>query len=166
RQLFEYVVTACDLNQLGYPTDAADQWIVPFLEVDPRSQRARHFGGDVHETPLIALRERLRLFRRTEERTERANHRQDAGNVPLVEGMHSNAGADKIGSDRRLEIGKGKNEVGLKRKNLGDVCRRESRDTWFLAPHLRWTARIAGYADNAMLSAKRDTVSDASSPKP
>src|SRR6202011_5821939 len=100
----------------------ADQWIVPFFEVDPRSQRARHSCGDVHETPLTALGKRLRLFCRTNERAERANHCQDAGNVPLVECMHSNAGSDEVGSDRRLKIGKGENEVRLKCENFWDVC--------------------------------------------
>ena len=58
--------------------------------------------------------------------------------------MHGDARSNQIGSDRRLKVGKSKNKVRLKRKNLRDVCRGERRDTRLLAPHLRRTHGIAG----------------------
>src|ERR1700730_10323393 len=42
RQAGKHVLSACDLDQLGYPADAADQRIVPFLEIDPWSWMVRH----------------------------------------------------------------------------------------------------------------------------
>jgi hypothetical protein len=78
----------------------------------------RHPRGYIGEPPLVALCERFRLLCRADEGAEHADHGQDAGNVSLIEGKHSNAGADEIGSDLRLEIGKGEDEVRLERENL------------------------------------------------
>jgi hypothetical protein len=55
------------------------------------------------------------------QRADRADHRKNAGNIALIEGMHGNAGAYQLGGDRRLEVGEGKHEVGFEGENLGDV---------------------------------------------
>src|SRR3989344_7443178 len=39
RKFREAIHAAGNLNQFLYPTDAADEWIVPFLEIDPRLAR-------------------------------------------------------------------------------------------------------------------------------
>src|SRR5687767_1186715 len=36
RALREHILAAGDFDQLAHPADAADHWLVPFLEVDPR----------------------------------------------------------------------------------------------------------------------------------
>jgi hypothetical protein len=62
-----------------------------------------------------------------------------------------NACAYKLCRDRRLEIGKGENEVRLERKDLRNVGRSEGRNARFLTPNLRRPHRIPGYPDDAVL---------------
>jgi len=45
----------------------------------------------------------------------------DAGDIALIERMDGNAGADQLCRDRRLEIGKGEDEVRLERKDLRNI---------------------------------------------
>ena len=104
---------------------------------------------------------RLRFLCRANESAEGTDHSQDAGNIALVKGMHGDARSNQIGSDRRLKVGKSKNKVRLKRKNLRDVCRGERRDTRLLAPHLRRTHGIAGDADDTILFAEKVESKDA-----
>jgi hypothetical protein len=106
RQISKYVLAARDLNQLGHPADTTDRWLVPFLELDPWPQMVRRPRGYVGEASCIAPRKRLRLLAHADESAERADHSQDAGNIALVEGMHSNAGSNEIGNDRRLKVRK------------------------------------------------------------
>jgi Family of unknown function (DUF5681) len=60
----------------------------------------RHRRGYFGEASFMMLRKCLCLFAHADESTERADHSQDAGNIALVEGMHSNAGSNEIGSER------------------------------------------------------------------
>ena len=98
-QLRKHVLAAGDLDQLGHPADAADQRIVPFLEIDPWLRRGPRRCRDRCEALLIAARELLGPLGRADQRAERADHRQDAGDVALVEGMDGDAGADELGGD-------------------------------------------------------------------
>ena len=69
-------------------------------------------------------RERVRLLGRADQRAERADHRQDAGDVALVEGMHRDVAADQFGDDVGLQVGERQDEVGLEREDLVDSRRR------------------------------------------
>ena len=48
---------------------------------------------------------------------------------------------DQLGGDRRLEIGKGEDQIRIEREDLRDVRRREGRDTGLFAPHPRRAGR-------------------------
>ena len=94
-------------------------------------------------------------LRRTDQRAQRADHRQDAGDVALVEDMDGDAGADQIGDDVSLQIREGENEVRLERQDFRNVGRDERRYPRLLAPDPRRPHRIAGDADNPVLLAKQ-----------
>ena len=65
--------------------------------------------------------------------------------------MDGNAGADQLCRDRRLEIGKGEDEVRLERKDFRNIGRGEGRNARLLAPDLRRPHRITGHPDDAVL---------------
>ena len=50
--------------------------------------------------------ERVRLFRAADQRAERADHVENAGDVALVEGVHGDIGVHQVGDDVGLQIGK------------------------------------------------------------
>ena len=128
-----------------------DQRIVPFLEIDlwlrlrPRRRR------NVCQSRFKARCELIGTLRRTDDGTERADHRQNAGDVALIEDVDRNAGAHQIGDDAGLQVGEGEHEVGLERKDLWNVRRDEGGDPRLLAPDLRRPHGIAGDADDAVL---------------
>jgi DNA-binding Lrp family transcriptional regulator len=78
-------------------------------------------------------------------------HRENAGDVALIECMDGNAGADELSCNLRLEIGKSENEVGLEREDLGNIGRSEGRNAWLLSSDLVRPHRITGYPHDAVL---------------
>ncbi len=86
-----------------------------------------------------------------DDRTERADHVEYAGDVALVECMHGDIFADQFGDDVSLQVGKRKHQIRLQIENLRHVGRDKSRDARLLAPHLRRPHGIAGHADNAAI---------------
>jgi hypothetical protein len=53
----------------------------------------------------------LRLVQRSDQSADGADHRENPGDVALIESMDSNAGVDQLCRDRRLEIRKREKEV-------------------------------------------------------
>ena len=98
---------------------------------------------------------RLRLLGRADQRAERADHVENARDVALVEGMHGDIGADQLGRDVGLQIGKGEHQVGLEREDFRHVGGDEGGDARLLPPHLRRPHRIAGDADDAAVLAEQ-----------
>ena len=94
-------------------------------------------------------------LRRTDDGAERADHRQDAGDVALVEDVDGNARAHQIGDDAGLQIGEGEHEIRLEREDLRNVRGDEGGNPRLLAPDLRRPHRIAGDADDAVLLAEQ-----------
>ena len=92
---------------------------------------------------------------RADQRAEGADHRQNAGDVALVEDMDGDAGADQIGDDVSLQIREGENEVRLERQDFRNIGRDERRYPRLLAPDPRWPHRVAGDADDPVLFAKQ-----------
>ena len=93
RQFREHLDAAGGLDQLRHPADAGDHRLVPFLEIDPRparqlAARARASRSRSASEP----RQRVGLVGRADQRAERADHGEDAGEVALVEGVHRDAG--------------------------------------------------------------------------
>src|SRR4029077_16645455 len=86
---------------------------------------------------------------------KRADHREDAGDVALVEDVDGDARADQIGNDVRLQIGEIEHEIGLERQNLRNVRGYEGGNPWLLAADLRRPHRIAGDPDDAVLLAEQ-----------
>jgi hypothetical protein len=129
----EHVVAAGGLGHFGHPADAADERVVPFLEIDLRPRPPARRGLRFHKSCLVRLGDRLRLVARAHKRAERPDHREDAGDVPLVQGVNGCPRADELGDDVRLQIREGRDKIGLKRENFDDVGRDERRDARLLA---------------------------------
>jgi len=55
--------------------------------------------GDLRETLLVGPRQRLGLLAHVDQRADGADHRQDAGNIALVEGMNRDALPDQLHGD-------------------------------------------------------------------
>ena len=69
--------------------------------------------------------------------------------------MDGDAGADEVGDDVGLQIGKGEHQIRLERQDFWDVRRDERRHPRLLAPDLRRPHRIARYPDDAVLLAEQ-----------
>ena len=110
RQLGKDVDAAGDLDQLRHPADAGDHRLVPFLEIDPRPacERGCRARAPASSRCSSEARQRIGLRRRADQRAERADHVEDAGDVALVEGMHRDAAADQFGGDVGLQVGEGR----------------------------------------------------------
>src|ERR1700733_4965735 len=104
---------------------------------------------------LIAGSEVGRAALGADQRAQRADHRQNPGNIALVEDMDRDAGADQFGDDIGLQIGEGENEVGLEIQNLRNIGGDKGGDTWLLAPDLRRSHGITGNANDSVLLAEQ-----------
>ena len=92
---------------------------------------------------------------RADDGAERADHRENARNVALVEDVDGDARAHQIGDDAGLQVGEGQHEIGLERQNFRDVRGDEGGNPRLLAADLRRPHRIAGDADDAVLLAEQ-----------
>src|SRR5207302_8350696 len=109
-QFRQGVFAAGDLDQFGYPADAGDQRIVPFLEIDFWFWRWPGCRRDPREARFKALGQLVGTRRRADDGTERADHRENAGEVALVEDVDGDARAHEIGDDTGLQVGEGQHE--------------------------------------------------------
>ena len=94
-------------------------------------------------------------LRRADDGAERADHRENARDIALVEDVDGDARAHQIGDDIRLQVGEGQHEIGLQRENFRDVRGDEGGNPRLLAADLRRPHRIAGDADDAVLLAEQ-----------
>src|SRR4029079_15568944 len=85
----------------------------------------------------------------------RADHREDAGDVALVEDVYGDARAHQIGDDVSLQIGERQHQIGLERENFRNVRGDEGGDPRLLAADLRRSHRVAGDTDDAVLLAEQ-----------
>jgi hypothetical protein len=109
--------------------------------------KSRHLA----EANFIASRKPFRLAQRSDQSADSTDHRENPGDVALIESMDGNARADQLCRDLRLEIGKSEDEVRLERENLWNIGRGEGRNAWLLAPNLQRPHSITGYPDDAVL---------------
>jgi hypothetical protein len=102
-----HVLATGDLDEFQDPADAADERIVPFLEIHlrlwPPTNQRRH----VAEARFMPPGKPFRLVHRSNQSSDGADHRENAGKIALIESMGGNSGADQLRRDRRLEIGEG-----------------------------------------------------------
>ena len=102
------------VDQLRHPADAADQRLVPLLEVHARP--ARKAGGaraHLGKARLQLPDQRAGLRLAADHAAEGAHHAQDLGDAAVVEDVHLDAGADQLGGDVRLQVGEAEHQVGL-----------------------------------------------------
>src|SRR6202022_3508716 len=149
------VLAAGYLDQFGAPADAADQGIVPFLEIDFWFWRGSDSGRDFRQPLLVTGSKPRGALRRIDQRAHGADHRQDARDVALVEDMDVDAGADQIGDDVSLQMREGENEVWLERQDFRNVRRDKRGHPRLLASDLRRPHRVAGDADDPVLLAEQ-----------
>ena len=123
-QLWQRVLAAGDLDQFGHPADAGDQRIVPFLEIDFWFRRGPGRRRDTREALFKVARELIGALGRADDGAERADHREDAGDVALVEDVNGDARAHQIGDDVGLQVGEGEHEIGLERREFSECPRR------------------------------------------
>src|SRR5262249_38500634 len=135
-QFGEYLLAAGDLDEFRDPANAADERIVPFLEINRRLRPAANQPRHLAKASFIAPGKLFRLIRRSGQSADGANHRENAGDVTLIERMDGNASADQLCRDLRLEIGKGENEIGLEREDFRNVGRSEGRNARLPSPDL------------------------------
>jgi len=154
-QMRQHVRAAGNLDQLGYPADAADQRIVPFLEIDLRPRSGARHCRDRLQPPCEVGCELFGAVGGADHRAQGADHRKDSGEVTLVEDMDRDAGADELSDDVGLQVGEGEHEIGRERQDLRNVGGDEGRDARLLAADLRWPHRIAGDADDPVLLAEQ-----------
>src|SRR3954471_13825692 len=80
RQRGKHLDAAGDLDQLRHPADAGDHRLVPFLEVDAWTPCERRGArACLVEALLQRARERIGLAAHADQRAERADHVEDAG---------------------------------------------------------------------------------------
>ncbi len=154
-QARQNVLAAGDLDQFGDPADAADQRVIPFLEIDFWFRRGSDCGRDFRQPLLVTIGKPVGARRRIDQRAQGADHRQDARDVTLVEDMDGDAGADQIGDDVSLQIREGQHEVRLALEDFWNVRRDKRRYPRLLAPDLRRPHRVAGDADDPVLLAQQ-----------
>ena len=147
----ECVPATGDLDEFRDPANAADERFVPLLEIDLRLWPAANQRRHLAKARFVAPGERFRLIHSADQCAKGVDHRENAGDVTLIERMHGNAGANELSRDRRLEIRKGKDEVWLKGENFWNVGRSKGRNARLLPPDSRRPYGIAGHAGNAVL---------------
>src|SRR5262249_59390586 len=92
-----------NLDEFGDPADAGDHRLVPFLEIDPWMAPERGRAGTrLRQSPLQRRHQRVGLAGHADQRAERADHVENAGDVALVEGMDRDVAADQPRAHVRL----------------------------------------------------------------
>src|SRR3984893_11209663 len=137
-QFGKHILATGDLDEFRDPADAADERIVPLLEINLRLPSPANRRRHLVKASFIAPGKPFRLIYRSDQSADGADHRENAGDIALIESMDGNACADQLCRDLRLEIGEGEDEVRLERADLRNIGRGEGRNARLLAPDLRW----------------------------
>ncbi len=147
---------AGDLDQLRDPADAADQRIVPFLEIDfwPRWRCERPQRRPSSSLRCSRSASASALAGSIDQGADGADHRKDTGDVALVEDVDGDAGLGEVGGELSLQVGKGQHQVRLERQDLRNIGGDERGNPWLLLAHLRRPHRVAGHADDPVLLAE------------
>ena len=154
--LGKHVVAAGDADELRDPFDAADQRIVPLLEVDARPAfPMRAARGDVVEMRAQALRVIARGVVRADQRAEPHDVVEDAVDAAMVRNPHLDAGLDQLARDVSLDVGKTDDEIGFQREDVVDLRARERGDFRFFLARARRPYDKSGNADDARVLAER-----------
>src|ERR1700726_978014 len=136
-QFRKHILATGDLDEFRDPANAADERIVPLLEINlllpSPANRRRHLA----KASFVTLGKPFRLIYRSDQSADGADHRENARDIALIESMDGNACADQLCRDLRLEIGEGEDEVRLERADLRNIGRGEGRNARLLAPGLR-----------------------------
>ncbi|MDV7396210.1 hypothetical protein RZS08_32755, partial [Arthrospira platensis SPKY1] len=122
--------------------------LVPLLEVDPRPRPARRRLADRRQPSVERGRQGFGLRGGAHQRAQGADHPQDPGHVPLVEGVDFEPCPEQGGDDLGLEVGEGQHQIRLQGQDFRHIGRGEGRDPRLLAPDLGRAHRIAGDADD------------------
>lgn len=117
REMRKDILAAGNADQFRHPADATDQRIVPFLEIDFWTRQPMRRGGSRAKPILVASGQLLGLVCCAHQSADGLDHRQNAGDIALIEGVDGDAGPDQLGRDLRLKIGEGGDEVGFERED-------------------------------------------------
>ena len=104
---------------------------------------------------MVADGELVGALCRIDQCADGSDHRQNAGDVALVEDVDGDAGANQIGDDIGLQVGEGQHQVRLQRQDLWNIGRDKRRYPRLLAPNPWRSHRVAGDADDAVLFAEQ-----------
>jgi hypothetical protein len=156
RHFREHVVAARDADQLRDPADAAEQRLVPFLEIHARTPRQSARGNfDSCEVRLGIARVCVGAAGRADHRAAPAGVIENPGNAAVVRDPDLDAGRDEFARDTGLHVGETDREIGLEREDLVDPGARERGHLRFLATRARRTHGESRNADDARLLAER-----------
>src|SRR5262249_51377077 len=111
-----------DLNERGGLSVSGNNAPAPSLE----KARGMAFGGGcagarLREPPLQRFHQRVGLAGRADQRAERADHVENAGDVALVEGMDRDVAADQLRGEVGLQVGGGDDEVRVEREDFPET---------------------------------------------
>src|ERR1700720_1268112 len=136
-QFGKHLLATGDLDEFRDPADAADERIVPFLEINLRLRPPMNRRRHLVKASFVAPGKPFRLIYRSDQSANGADHRENASDIALIESMDGNACNDQLCRDLRLEIGEGEDDVRFKRADLRNIGRGEGRNAQLLAPDLR-----------------------------
>ena len=131
-QFGEDGIAAGDFDQLFDPADAADQRVVPLLEVNTRAAREfRRLNLRSRSRPLCNFSmSAAPSVRFADDAREHGDHVEDLRDGSLVEVEDSCAAQDEVAGDFGLDVGEGEDEVGLEVEDGFDVGIAKCRDAW------------------------------------
>ena len=117
-QFGKHILATGDLDEFRDPPDAADERIVPLLEINLRLPSPANRRRHLVKASFVTLGECFCLDQRSDQSADGADHRENASDIALIESVDGNACADQLCRDLRLEIGESEDEVGLERVNF------------------------------------------------
>lgn len=120
------VFTAAPFDEFTDPTDAADQRIGPFLEIDAWTWRGVSFQRCEIAGELRG--QFLRLASAPDGAADEADGLRDLGESALISGEDGAAGADELPGDIGLHVGKRDDQIGLLMKDAVSVRCRKATD--------------------------------------
>src|SRR5437588_7005406 len=95
-QFGKHLLATSDLDEFRDPPDAADERIVPFLEINPRLRPPTNRRRHVAEASFVTLGKCFCLDQRSDQCANGADHRENASDIALIEGMDGNACANQL----------------------------------------------------------------------
>ena len=142
------------LNQLGYPSDAGNHRIVPFLEIDFRPPwqlpRENTRAGDDRRQ---FVGQPIGAIRGPDQRTERANHVENLRDSALIKGVYVHAVPDESSRDIGLQVGDVRTRSGFRARIFG-MSAEVKADTRGFSPGSRWPDHVARDTHDAPILAE------------